>query len=707
VKHTHTRIPWRAAGRTAALISILAFTLGSTPTSPYTSHEKAFFADPKLVQYVQPGLAITVTAAQIASDGTITATVSIADPAGQPLDRTGATTPGVVTLSLVAAVIPKGQEQYVSYTTRSRTGAVTGKTVIQAGADTGGTFTQVSSGVYTYKFATKAPSGFDASATHTIGVYGNRNLTAFSLGTNYASAAFNFVPNGNPVTVTRDVVRSSGCDTCHDQISFHGGSRRGVELCVLCHTPQTADPDTGLTVDFKVMVHKIHDGSSLPSVVAGGKYAINGGDWSTVVYPADVRRCETCHKQDSKIAQATAYMTKPSRDACGSCHDNLDFATGKNHLGGPQFDDKLCSTCHIPQGEYDFDASIKGGHAIPADSSLLGGLVVTLTKISNGTAGSKPVVAFTLKDGSGTPLPVSKVTSLSFTMGGPTTDYGTTNFGTDVTTPGYVTESATSAANLATCAADGTCLYTFLHAVPAAARGTFVIGVESRRSETVLPGTTKQQTISYGAKNQVLYFSVDGSKVAPRRSVVATANCNGCHVELSLHGGLRNQTEYCVLCHNPANTDIARRPTATVAADKALPPQGINFNLLVHRIHTGDNLPANRPYVVVGFGGTHNDFSDVRYPAMNAQGNPGDTRNCSICHVNSSQLTFPAGLNPVTDPQGPLNPVQPVTSACTGCHVDIATASHALTNTNQLGESCSVCHGAGADFAVDKEHAQY
>ena len=87
-------------------------------------------------------------------------------------------------------------------------------------------------------------------------------------------------------------------------------------------------------------------------------------------------------------------------------------------------------------------------------------------------------------------------------------------------------------------------------------------------------------------------FSVDASPVAPRRTVVATASCNQCHVALSVHGSLRNQTEYCVLCHNPSNTDAPVRANAAVAADKALPPQGINFNLLVHRIHTGENLPA-------------------------------------------------------------------------------------------------------------------
>jgi OmcA/MtrC family decaheme c-type cytochrome len=701
---------WRVIG----LAAVLAGGLFSEPGSqPYSPREKAYYADAQTVQFVRPGLALKITGAQIAADGTITATVSISDPQGLPLDRTGVQTPGAVSLSFVAATIPAGQSQYTAYTTRTQKSSITGVSAIQAGADSGGTFTQVGDGVYQYTFATRAPSGFDAGATHTIGVYGSRNLRDFDLGTNYASATFNFVPNGSAVTNVRDVVRSAACNRCHDQISAHGGSRRGVEMCVLCHTPQTLDPDTGNTVDLKVMIHKIHAGSSLPSVQAGKPYQIIGFsptpvDWSTVVYPADVRRCETCHRQDLNATQATNYLTKPSRAVCGSCHDDVDFATGKNHAGGqigPLNSDALCATCHIPQGEVDFDASIKGAHTIPAESTLLSGIAVQMTKISNGTAGSKPVVEFTVNDGSGNPLPLSKLASLSFTLAGPASDYGYTSFGADVTTPGYVSESALTAA---ACGTSGSCTYTFTHAIPADARGTYSIGVEARRTEVVLAGSTKQRSIQYGAKNQVMSFSVDGSPVAPRRTVVATEKCNGCHVSLSLHGTLRNQTEYCVLCHNPSQTDSARRPSATNPEDKAAPPQGVNFNLLVHRIHTGEKLAeAGRSYVVVGFGGSHNDFSDVRYPAMSPTGSPGDTRNCSMCHVGGSETNLPTGKNQVTDPQGPINPIQPISSACTGCHVDIPTASHALGNTTQLGESCTVCHGATGDFAVSKEHAQY
>jgi hypothetical protein len=80
-----------------------------------------------------------------------------------------------------------------------------------------------------------------------------------------------------------------------------------------------------------------------------------------------------------------------------------------------------------------------------------------------------------------------------------------------------------------------------------------------------------------------------------------------------------------------------------------------------------------------------------------------------MCHINSSEqadVTLP-GLNPVTDPQGYINPIQAISSACSGCHVDIASSSHFLANTTTLGEACSVCHSSGAAYAVDQVHAQY
>jgi len=694
------------SGSAVLLVFLAALSLTGSPRKPYTEREKAAFMQQYLIEFLRPGLQITVNSASVGSDGTITTVYTITDPSGLPLDLAGVYTPGPITVSFVAAYIPASAEQYVAYTTRSATGAVSG-TVTQAGSDSGGTTTQIGNGQYQYVFKTKAPAGFDATATHTIGIYGTRNLSAFNTTNNYATATYNFVPNGSPVTKTRDVVTTATCDKCHDQLSAHGGSRRAVQLCVMCHTPQTTSPGTGITVDFKVFIHKLHMGSQLPSVVAGGTYeivnAFGTSNYSTVVFPADIRRCTACHAPNSGAKQATAWMTEPTRAACGSCHDDVNFATGKNHPAGAYNDDTQCATCHIPQGTTDFDASIVGAHVVPTDSSLLSGLNVAITKVTNTLAGQKPVVSFTVTDKKGNAIPLSTPTfSISFTMAGPTSDYGYTSFGSDVTTMGYVTESATGAA----CSA-GTCTYNFTHAVPAGATGTYAIGVESRRTESILAGTPSAQSVEYGAKNQVVYFSVDGSPVVNRRTVVQTSQCNNCHVELSIHGTLRNQTEYCVLCHNPSMSDYPTRPSATVVAQRSLPNQGINMNLLVHRIHTGARLPAlGAGYTVIGYGGSVNDFTTVLYPALGPTGST-DTRNCAMCHVNSSYLNLPLGKNPVVDPQGPINPVQPITSACTGCHADTASSAHALANTDSLGESCTVCHSSGAAYAVDQVHAQY
>ena len=723
---------WRAF----ALVLLIAISLTSAPRNPYSIHEKAFFADAASVEFVRPGLTITVNSAAIGPSGTITVTYTLTDPFGLPLDAAGVSTPGLVSLSYVAAVIPNGQEDYTAYTTRAASGTVIATTQ-QPGADSGGTTTQVGQGQYQYTFHTVAPSGFDVSATHTIGIYGSRDLTPYGLTISYASTTYNFVPNGAAVTHVHDIIRTASCNTCHDQLSAHGGSRRGMDMCVLCHTPQNTDPNTGDTMDAKVFFHKIHMGASLPSVKAGTPYvpAINSHgtfDYSAVVFPADPgdpRRCETCHTQAAPVAtasartrhperhmavsrdaqtagatQATAFLTNPSRAACGSCHDDVNFATGANHPGGIQVDDSQCATCHIPQGAIDFDASILGAHVAPTASSLLSGLVVDITKVQNGTAGSAPVVSFTVLNNAGAGIPLSALGSISFTMAGPTTDFGYTSFGSGVTTPGYVTESAAKA----TCDGSGNCMYTFTHIVPAIATGTYAIGVEARRTETFFAGTPQPQTIQYGAPNKVVYFSVDGSLVADRRTVVQLSNCNQCHVSLQVHGTLRNNTEYCVLCHNPSNTDASTRASATLTSDKAAPAQGINFNLLVHRIHYGINMQASkRTYIVVGFGGSHNDFSNTLFPALSPTGEATDTRNCSLCHVNGSEQNLPLGLNAVIDPQGPVNPNPAISSACSGCHVDLPAASHMLSNTTILGEACTVCHSSGAAFAVDQVHAQY
>jgi OmcA/MtrC family decaheme c-type cytochrome len=709
------------AFRIAAFVALVTLCLtGQSKKHGYGPRDKAFYADPAIVNFVRPGLVITINSAKVTTAGVISVTYTLTDPSGLPLDAAGVTTPGAVSLAYVASYIPKGQTQYVAYTTAPATGAALG-TITRPDFELGSPATSLGNGQYSYTFTAQAPAGFDPTATTTVAVDGNRNLTAFNFGTSYAGATFNFVPNGAAVTVTRDLIRTASCNTCHDQLAFHGGYAHGMEMCVMCHQPQNADPTTGNSLDLKVMAHKIHMGSQLPSVMGtsttpGVPYKIAGymgffSDFSTVVDPADPRRCEVCHSQTTGAAQAKAFLTTPSRAACGACHDDVNFATGTNHPGGFQTDDTQCANCHIPQGETPFDASILGAHVVPNDTpatypqnpdTLISSVVVTITGVTNGAAGQKPVVAYTVKDINGKPIALNDPTleDMQFTLAGPTTDYGYTSFGSDVTTPGYVGEDGTQG----TCDSSGNCTYTFQHAIPATATGTYAIGVESERLENVLANTTSAQQVESGTPNQVFYFSVDGSPVQNRRTVVAETNCNQCHVHLTLHGNRRNNPQYCVLCHNPSDTDFSQRPAGATA-------QTINMAVMVHRIHDGVNVvPAGgKPYTVAGFGGSTHDFSGVLYPAMSPSGSATYLQNCSLCHVNSTEqnnLPLMGNLNPVVDPQGWINPVQPTASACSGCHVSKAEASHFLSNTDSLGESCTVCHSAGGAFAVDAVHAQ-
>ena len=716
-------------GRYALVLIVAAASvvlLNADKKTEFTVHDKAYYADPATINFVRPGLTMTIASAKIASNGTISVDYKLTDPKGLPLDLAGVQTPGAVSVSFMAAYIPNGQSQYVSYATRPQTSPITKVTANQAGTDSGGTTQPVAVGEYIYTFKTKAASqnggAFDPTATHRIGIYGSRNLTEFDLGSNNDSAVFDFVPAGG-TPAPRDVIRTASCEKCHgqDALSFHGGSRRGMEICIMCHTPQTVDPDTGNTVDMKVFIHKLHMGSQLPSVVLGKKpYQVIGhnqdvSDWSTVVLPSDPRRCTFCHESTTGATQADAWVKNPSREACGSCHDDVNFASGgtkftggKDHVNLPQFTDKQCSQCHLEEDGLELGAYIRGGHTVPLESKANPGLVLKVLRVDNGVSGKAPTVTFTVKDFQGNPVSMSALTGgsnrLSLVLAGPTSDYGITSFGSDVTTPGYVSENAVAKAQ---CGSDGTCTYTFTHAIPANAKGTFSIGAEGRRTFTINPDTVLQQSVNYGADNSVLSFSVDGSPVQQRRKVVDIKNCNNCHSDLSLHGGNRNQIEQCVLCHNPSQNDAGNRVNAKVDADKALPPQSVNFALMIHKIHTGEKLgAAGLTYTIVGNGGSHNEFAEVRYPTMSPTGSVGDTAKCEMCHVNNSETVFPTGLNDVVDPQGLVNQAPATTSACTACHFTKAALAHAVSQTDaKFGESCDICHASGTAYDVMKVHA--
>ena len=95
--------------------------------------------------------------------------------------------------------------------------------------------------------------------------YGNRNLTEFDLGTVYDDATFDWVPAGGK-PAPRDVSGPSPATSATTSWRLHGGSRRSVELCIMCHTAADQRAQHAATPsNYQVMVHKIHMGSDCPA----------------------------------------------------------------------------------------------------------------------------------------------------------------------------------------------------------------------------------------------------------------------------------------------------------------------------------------------------------------------------------------------------------------------------------------------------------
>jgi OmcA/MtrC family decaheme c-type cytochrome len=201
----------------------------------------------------------------------------------------------------------------------------------------------------------------------------------------------------------------------------------------------------------------------------------------------------------------------------------------------------------------------------------------------------------------------------------------------------------------------------------------------------------------------------------PSRDIVATAKCNDCHRQLGgipgddpessaagFHGGNRNETRYCVVCHNdqrrygrteaPYNANTLTFTGQTYVVDGRTVGNLPNH---IHKIHAGPLL-AKKEY----------DYAGVKY---NETLFPQDIRNCTKCHDGSATSTAKTA-------QGDNWKNVPNRLACGGCHdginfatgkgVTLADAAKGLTSSlgGHLGGAqgddalCAMCHTpAGID----------
>ncbi|MDP2310683.1 MAG: hypothetical protein Q8P18_31995 [Pseudomonadota bacterium] len=530
----------------------------------------------------------------------------------------------------------------------------------------------------------------------------------------------------------RQVVLAENCASCHGEaFDAHGGSRRDLDLCITCHvdgaedrysaTDATTTP--GATVGMTSMIHKIHMGADLTNgallngypgdAAAAGYPNYNEHDFSDVVFPSwplAASDCESCHEG----ATGGDVADKPTRLACGSCHDTVDFETGGNHEGGVQLDDSNCVVCHSsgfvpehgdPRSQLDVWAS--NGHA--ADKS---GVNVTVLSVTNGDgattlqAGDTVTMTFSVLYDDGTPIPqsffaysASSSTCPTVSGSGTAVLVGPSDQMQRILSSPSASSTTVVGSVFGSSVVDPTTdiwTYTFqdttgtAQAIPA----TYPLQVNATEAdvglfgdlygEALRSGTYRVEVLMYTAlwedttcasgsdtserwrKAEPGFLDVllgDATVVEPH-AIVADAACESCHSEVRFHGGSRKGVDYCVTCHAPG------------ATDGEVPAVSVDFVAIAHGAHAS-GADLGTPYAPGGAAYA------ITFPRLD-----GGVAACESCHGDN-----PAWQNPST-------------RGCMTCHTSDDDYAHAALNTDDVyGESCAVCHGEGSDHAVETVHA--
>ena len=579
------------------------------------------------------------------------------------------------------------------------------------------------------------------------------------------NAVVDFVPNDLPSlrpTLANQVVTNESCGGCHGASSdrsilafpnVHGNTRFDVNFCVTCHNPnfydgyQSTDTEWA-TLDLVTLVHKLHSDS--------GDYSASNRDYGHVHYPQPISNCLTCHDNNRMpkpagraAADAVAFQTRPSVDACGTCH-NVDFVAGTfNHNFGDQPAD-VCTLCHGPGAFASVDRFHISNASTPNNPLQPAGLVQFEYQIASVTlnASNQPIVTFRLL-ANGTPVNLQSLptgvglgnmrfyASWSAPLpGGAQMSDGPAiaapqDFNNLVNTLPVTPGSGRLWWDLGTSQgvrswdqpqALGN-LSSFVGTLTPAADGYFVTAPGITATPFAFPPDATLTAIGIEGRPQSQGVSIDTSaKIAyagtPRRMVVSEANCLACHETLAFHGGSRvNAPNYCLTCHNPENSSSnifsGVIPSGLNGAGMSIHGQlPMNLKDLVHGLHAGKPVGGDpirtvpfsfiRGTVAGGSGQGPYDFSDIGFPAA--------LSDCETCHVPGS-YALPLNANaawsvvngfPAATATAPHNPglatrMAPASASCYGCHNTPAAKAHFEVNTSFGSglEACAICHGPG------------
>ena len=225
--------------------------------------------------------------------------------------------------------------------------------------------------------------------TYTVGIWGSRTLPLAQNGETTAYRSTSPPANvdflvGSATTLTPvAIVSAANCQRCHTDVYAHGGGRRGVDTCLLCHgsagtedrpryVAAAAPATTGVSVEFRAMLHKIHRGADLTGAATyqvvgfGGATPPNNfsvlsfGEVEFPAMPDGVKDCASCHggsnawKAPADRSHPTA-ATQPARAwavACGSCHDSSAAAAHLDVMTS-SLGQESCAVCHGAGRELD------------------------------------------------------------------------------------------------------------------------------------------------------------------------------------------------------------------------------------------------------------------------------------------------------------------------------------------------------------------
>jgi OmcA/MtrC family decaheme c-type cytochrome len=536
--------------------------------------------------------------------------------------------------------------------------ATTESAYISGAADpTRGTLVSLGSGNYRYTFAndlslvstTSDSNGdgnnevldvtYEAGATHRIGIQNGSSTNPSGLTSFKANGYVDVVPNsllpdgGTASTLlgdTRAIVSKAACNNCHGLLNIHG-RRYETGYCVICHNPGSTDAPTGNTVDLKVMVHKIHMGEELPSVRDGGTYKIGSANFSTVVFPRRIADCTACHQGG---AQADNWKTVPTQEACGACHDNIQFAAGVGHIA--QANNLACAACH---GTPDSTKPTTEAHANKVQAAA-DKFKYVIGSVTNTAPGQNPKVTFQIVDpDGGAPYDLtdpaftqtaSGASTLAILFGWSTSDFNNAGSGAALGQPVSINALADGGVQVED-ANTKTYSVTSPTAVPANATGSGIVALQGHPALLAADGGATRLPVT----NELKYFAITDTAPKARRAIVDIAKCNNCHGNLSLHGNNRTgKIEVCAICHNPNATDLSRRPTDGGVAPDGKPEETIDLKVMIHAIHSAENSVRGtaKPITVYGRGGP-NTFGDVRYPNV--------LSNCQACHAGTTSWALP------------------------------------------------------------------